>query len=534
MTNQDVAARCAGEASSPLAIGQAASELVTAMVSEPWGDVSPSVYETARVVVLAPWLTGQRERVEFLLTSQRLDGSWGGTDGYELVPTLSAVDALLDLVSVAGLDSPQDMSGNDRLHAAAHHGLSALSERILHSGPQLPDTPAIEWIVPTLIASINRRLDVLESTAMPGWRQRRLLYPPEMDITLPERIRAELKRRQEIPDKLLHCLEVVGDVGDGHLRPTRTGSIGASPAATAAWLRTGPPPEVACHARRYLDGVAARHRGPVPSVLPITAWETAMVLSSLMRAGIEFRIPVELPAILEDSLGPVGAAGGDGLPPDADTSAVTIDVLSTLGLDRDLSCFDRYDVGTHFCAWPGERHASVSVNSHVLDVFARATPSRSQSPKHASAIGNINAWLLAQQHPDGYWTDKWHASAFYPTACCVTSLAALPGRTSSAALGRAVDWVLAAQHDDGSWGRWQGTAEETAYAIQILLAVTDTVDDRPIRQSVRRGYRFLVAAHDEEDYPPLWHDKDLYCPTRMVRAAVLAALYAAGDRLAAA
>ena len=38
-------------------------------------------------------------------------------------------------------------------------------------------------------------------------------------------------------------------------------------------------------------------------------------------------------------------------------------------------------------------------------------------------------------------------------------------------LTRAAEWVLATQRPDGAWGRWEGTAEETAYAVQILVAV---------------------------------------------------------------
>src|SRR5205814_1748241 len=71
-------------------------ELLDGLVAEPAGQVSPSVYETGRVVALAPWLTGHVMRVVYLVTTQRPDGRWGpADDGYALVPTLSATDALL-------------------------------------------------------------------------------------------------------------------------------------------------------------------------------------------------------------------------------------------------------------------------------------------------------------------------------------------------------------------------------------------------------------------------------------------------------
>jgi hypothetical protein len=75
-----------------------AQDLVDGLLSEPWGSVSPSVYETARVVALAPWLKGHAERVEYLIETQRPDGRWGPDHhpGYALVPTLSSVEALLE------------------------------------------------------------------------------------------------------------------------------------------------------------------------------------------------------------------------------------------------------------------------------------------------------------------------------------------------------------------------------------------------------------------------------------------------------
>src|SRR6266545_3701785 len=66
-----------------------ARQLIAEVSAQPWGQISPSVYETGRLVTLAPWLVGHSERVEYLLSGQHRDGSWGGSDGYALVPTLS-------------------------------------------------------------------------------------------------------------------------------------------------------------------------------------------------------------------------------------------------------------------------------------------------------------------------------------------------------------------------------------------------------------------------------------------------------------
>jgi halimadienyl-diphosphate synthase len=87
-----------------------------------------------------------------------------------------------------------------------------------------------------------------------------------------------------------------------------------------------------------------------------------------------------------------------------------------------------------------------------------------------------------------------------------------------------VDWVLDTQRQDGSWGRWSGTYEETAYAVQILCRVGH---GDATAHAVGKGRACLPRLLDEP-HPPLWHDKDLYTPVRIVRAEGLAAGQLAG------
>lgn len=131
---------------------------------------------------------------------------------------------------------------------------------------------------------------------------------------------------------------------------------------------------------------------------------------------------------------------------------------------------------------------------------------------------------------DGNWTDRWHVSPYYATACCAIALREFGGGKSAGAVGDAVNWVLGTQREDRSWGRWEGTAEETAYALQTLLLAGAARDGR-WREAVERGYRHLLAARDGRA-PSLWVDKDLYLPVAIVRAAVLGALHLARRALA--
>ncbi|MER5261809.1 prenyltransferase/squalene oxidase repeat-containing protein [Actinosynnema sp. NPDC002837] len=145
-------------------------------------------------------------------------------------------------------------------------------------------------------------------------------------------------------------------------------------------------------------------------------------------------------------------------------------------------------------------------------------------------MNRISGWLLDHQRADGCWWDKWHASPYYATSCCAGALTRAGRSDSSAAIGRAVAWVLATQRPDGSWGRWAGTAEETSYSIQTLLHCGGSADPGVVARAVADGCAFLLLNGSPDDYPPLWHDKDLYAPVNVITAVRIAALRLASAR----
>lgn len=518
-------------------VAAAARDLVAGLGARPWGEVSPSVYETGRLVALAPWLPGHARRVEFLLAAQRADGGWGGPGGYALVPSLSAADALLAVLGRAG-GGRRDGDGaggagapaRPAIARAAGRGLGLLRRLLAGTGAAaVPDTPAADIIALSLVESIGGRAalsgrygdDPLPSPA--GFDGRRLAA-----------FRALLGAGAALPDKLLHALEVGGESARGlrAVRPSRSGAVGASPAATAAWL--GPGPGSRGPARRFLEAVIERHGGPVPCGIPITVFERAWTLTHLLRAGIAVPVPPDVVASLRPALGPAGTPAGDGLPPDADTTAAALYALGLLGLPCRPDGLWPYRLDAGFCTWQGEDGFSVTTNAHVLEAFGQYLVRCPDAPRrYRDVVPGLSAVLREHQRADGAWTDRWHASPYYATACCALALHRFAGPEAAAAVRAAVRWVIGTQRADGSWGRWAGTAEETAYAVHVLALAG--AGEPGTGAALARALAHLRRVPDPAGGPALWHDKDLYRPAAIVRAAVLAAVHLArraggGDR----
>jgi halimadienyl-diphosphate synthase len=509
----------------------AVGALLSEMSSDSWGAVAPSVYETARLVTLAPWLAGHRQRVLFLLRSQHRDGSWGGPDGYGLIPTLSATEALLVSLRRWWQGGNRQALDYADVVSAADRGLRTLFGW-LRAGVRVvvPDMIGAEIVVPALVARVNAHLDGFMPEPVIGldsWRgSGRLVLPSGVDGGLLARLGHLVRHGHALPAKLLHSLEALGPAvrGTPLIDPVQ-GSVGCSPAATAAWLRD----RAGCRAAvGYLEAVQDRGRGPVPGVTPVTVFERSWVVAALTTVGIGVRVPRGLVGSLHAAFGEFGVAAGPGLPPDSDDTASALYALAQLGSPRSLDCLLAYQVDAHFSCFPNERTPSTSTNAHILQVFGRYLEYNfPQSFRHQATMSKLAGWLRDYQEIDGSWRDKWHASPYYATACCATVLYRHSRSASTSAVSRAVEWLLDSQREDGSWGRWSGTYEETAYAVQTLLRTRAPRADSAVEQAAARGCVFLQRSTGDHNHPPLWHGKDLYTPIRVVRAEGLAALHLA-------
>lgn len=149
----------------PSQIEMAAQQLIQESMDDLWGDVSPAVYDTARVLRLPRSLQPEGS-LDFLLRNQEEDGSWGGSHAYSLVPSLAATASLLDLTLNAA--HGEEIAGDaSDVSLAAWRGLDFLAHT-LRDTTELPDLVAIELIVPALVEEIDNTLTALADVAQAG------------------------------------------------------------------------------------------------------------------------------------------------------------------------------------------------------------------------------------------------------------------------------------------------------------------------------------------------------------------------------
>jgi hypothetical protein len=136
----------------PLPIALAAQQLIQESMADPWGDISPAIYDTARILRL-PRSQQPQGSLDVLLRTQQEDGSWGGPDAYCLVPTLAATASLLHLTLKVARG--EEIAGDASVVSlAAWRGLGFLAPTLARI-TKLPDTVAIELIVSALVEEIE-------------------------------------------------------------------------------------------------------------------------------------------------------------------------------------------------------------------------------------------------------------------------------------------------------------------------------------------------------------------------------------------
>jgi len=466
------------------------------------GTVSETAYDTAIMARLVATRDPRRSAfpaaTEWLRRHQHADGSWGGrieTGHDRLVSTLAALVRLAELPDAWAHPAIQDGAAYIWRHARDWQG-----------APH--ETVAFELLVPQLLAAA---------------RQRGLPLPYESFAPVLA-LRDEKLRKipagylYDAPTTLLHSLEFLGREIDAE-RVLRlrglNGSYGCSPSATA---------HVLAHARddaaeRYLHRVMGEAlNGGAPTIYPFEIFERGWVLYNLGLAGVESAGVGLHRRYLLDSLTAAGLGmSREGLQADCDDTAMALIVLGRAGYAIDLDLLRPFEREGWFSTFPFERNTSNTVNARALE--ALKVGAGGTLPRRMPLVAKIVRFLGDQRIDRAYWQDKWHVSPYYATA----QVALASRGIADGLLDGTRAWLLETQRPDGSWGRYGGTSEETAYALQTLHALGPIGDSRAT-SALARGTGFLAGRFDDTDYPELWIGKGLYTPYAIVRSAVISAL----------
>jgi hypothetical protein len=370
------------------------------------GLISPSVYDTAHVLRLAPHRPGADYTWTWLLAQQQSDGGWGNraVPCARDLPTLAAMAALAK--------HPQCSEG----YSAIQAGLTFLRSQYIHWSDPLPDDipVGIELLLPHLLADAARLgLDVPQAQYAPlvvlGDQRRRLIAHVSPGAGSAASYSWEAWGTDPNPALI-----------DG------SGGVGHSPAATAAWLAASiqqntmdAPKSAAGYLAQAAAATVQNQPGLMPTVWPINRFEQVWVLYTLFVAGL-----LDHPALddlvwphlcdLRSALGPNGIGMSDYFVYDGDITATTLAILHATGHDVDWSILHAFQEGEHYRTYTGELQPSLTTTAHAMLALALS----------GADVTHCVRFLIGKQQPDGRWIgDKWHSSWLYTTAQVLTALA---------------------------------------------------------------------------------------------------------------
>src|SRR5215216_2435526 len=483
-------------------------DLITKLIDEIGpGHMGSTAYDTAWTARLGEvdWSLSSRS-LAWLAEHQLPDGSWGAA-----APMYYHDRVLCTLAAMIAL-TYRGRRGQDKLQI--EKGRLAL-ERIVNGATQgLQADPngatvGFEMIAPTLAAEAER-LGIIKKQGdrilgrLSKQRAKKLSYLKDNMIS--KRVTIAFSAEMAGSDGK-HMLDI------NNLQESN-GSVGLSPSATAyfaAYINKGDEASL-----KYLNSTA-KPDGGQPNVAPFDVFEIAWSLWNLsmipdLEVTAKLRPHIEFLSKAWEPRRGVSFATNYSVK-DSDDSVITYSTLLRFGIEKDLASVLAYEETDHFRCFDLEVNPSISANIHILDALRQAGLNQ-----NISSVQKIIQFLKRNQTDRHFWVDKWHASAYYPTAHAIIACAGFENEL----VAEAVEWLIKSQNASGSWGTYIPTAEETAYALQALWVWNAKVARIP-RSVFKNGARWLLE-NFERPYPPLWIGKCLYNPRLVIRSAVISAL----------
>ena len=442
--------------------------------------------------------------LEKLREHQHSDGSWGSKISYvhdRLLSTLAVV-LLLSRFGRRNHDEKQRLAGEryiwqhiSQLHYDAHR------------------TIALEMLLPSLLAEGRKQgldLPYAQLSRYEDHRAKKLKLLPTQRL---------FKTRTSALFSL-EAFEGHVDLEAASGLLLEDGSMASSPSATAFLLGQTPdwrsryPKSTA-----YLEDLLKRRDDGLPAVAPCGTFTRSFTLYYLYygnllsgRAGL-LRTHYEY---LLQGWHPEGLSWAPGTIPNSDDTATALLALRRAGYEVDGTCLLAYERDEHFAVLEHELDPSISANLHILEAL-ETLPELERPRVRDKILGYI---LRARQY-GSYWSDKWHASVYYPTSI---ALMVLPSYVRDE-MDETVRWLLFTQHANGAWGQYMPTREETALTLLALLRYHRTVKPLPYEPLRLAAEHLIATAYLSDDSDPgLWISKALYTPPWVVRSAILAAL----------
>lgn len=484
------------------------------------GLISPSVYDTAQVIRFTLADEAAEPALTWLLNQQHIDGGWGepAAPYARHVPTLAAILAIHQ-------NNQQKEAWQSQSQQHCQCAITAGIKFLQQSAPIWRDFTldllpiAAEMILPSLIEQAMAAGLPLDPTC----------YRTLFDLR--DKKCRQIHKYQPGPgDAPTYSWEAWGQTP---LQPLfdRSGGVGHSPSATAAWLKqsrdvpqlAGQREQANDYLVRAAQATGVGIAGVVPNVYPITGFEQTYGLYALLLTDLfhEPLLQTGITAQVEELRQAMncgnGMSFGDQFAPDADSTGLATAILHQAGhvqLGKELVQFKN---GHHFYTFPHELNPSVFSNAHAL--YALTTMHRTDLA--------TEAFLVERQEADGHWfADKWHSSWIYNTLEVTFVLQQL-GYTQE--VRRAVQWLVAQQNADGGWGgTGAGTGIDTSYALITLYQAAKAALLCPAgQQAVARGYEWLLAQSNQPTpAEQVWLGKELYSPYRVDRIYKLVAILA--------